>query len=661
MAWLSGWEKRIQIDIDYTKIDAALSNFPVLIHLSTSSGINSDDVSAVFDELTSDGNRKKIAVTESNGTSQCYVEIERWDDANEAAWLWVKVPTVSQSADTTIYLYYDSSQADNTTYVGDVNDAVSANVWDSNFLFVLHLNEDPTGTIYDSTGNSYDFASTGSMVGGDLQDGPIGKAIHFDGSDDALQRTAGTPNVQGDSEITLECWFNLDTVPVSTAYEHFITNENSGNGLGESLRMYGDLLRGYLNIGEARHLERAGALSTLTDYYSALRWKSGEKIALFLDDGKTESASTVSGTLSRSGGNWEVGNWVYQGRPIDGFVDEVRISDIKRTDDWLKASYYSGADNLCDFGSEEIYTVDFSATITGQTSTSQVQLLGGFVDTGIADGAGLGDTIDAAGGSTSATLTDGAGLGDSIVALGPINVELPADQAGMGDSVAAGGTFNNFVTDGAGLSDIINGGLETNHTLSDQAGMGDSTEGLNWTEFLRENQYNYIIKYFCILTGAADGESDLEIPIQAFQARKRDGDPTYLSVTVPGFDLAEEIADRSNGQLVLQMAYFIGDTEQLREEILRVDLENIRTDQGPRNQSLTLSGHRTETFGQQIITLADPVYKYVSDGIRRYRFATPEPYINPGDTAKVGDDEFRVNFITYAISDRYRAMEITEA
>jgi hypothetical protein len=191
--------------------------------------------------------------------------------------------------------------------------------------------------------------------------------------------------------------------------------------------------------------------------------------------------------------------------------------------------------------------------------------------------------------------------------------------------------------------------------------MDDSSDGLNWTEFLRNNQYDYVVKYFCTLTGEADGESDLEIPIQAFQARKRDGDPTYLSVTVPGFDLAEEISDRANGQLVLEMAYFIGGTEQLREEILRVDLENIRTDQGPRNRSLTLSGHRTESFGQQIITLVDPVYKYVSEGLKRYRFATPEPFINPGDTAKVGDDEFRVNYITYSVSDRYRAMEITEA
>ena len=84
-----------------------LSGFPVLVYLSVSSGIGSTDVSAVFDELTSDANRKKIAITTSDGTTQCYVEIERWDDANEKAWLWVKVPSVASGAETDLYLYYD--------------------------------------------------------------------------------------------------------------------------------------------------------------------------------------------------------------------------------------------------------------------------------------------------------------------------------------------------------------------------------------------------------------------------------------------------------------------------------------------------------------------------------------------------------------------------
>jgi len=68
--WLSGWDKRVKLTIDQNDIDAALSDFPILVYLSTSSGRNSDDVSFVFDELASDDNRKKIAVTKSDETTE---------------------------------------------------------------------------------------------------------------------------------------------------------------------------------------------------------------------------------------------------------------------------------------------------------------------------------------------------------------------------------------------------------------------------------------------------------------------------------------------------------------------------------------------------------------------------------------------------------------
>ena len=98
---VSIWANRLKLTIDSSKIDTAdLTDFPVMVHLSAASGIGDADVSAVFDELASDANRKKIAVTTSDGTTQCYVEIEKWDDANEVAWLHVKVPTVAYDADT---------------------------------------------------------------------------------------------------------------------------------------------------------------------------------------------------------------------------------------------------------------------------------------------------------------------------------------------------------------------------------------------------------------------------------------------------------------------------------------------------------------------------------------------------------------------------------
>jgi hypothetical protein len=149
--WLSGWDKRVKMTLDHNDVTSSLSDFPVLIYLSTSSGPASDNVSCVFDELQSDANRKKLAVTTNDGITLCYVEIEKWDTANKQAWLWIKVPSVSNTIDTDLYLYYDRDHAENTAYVDDTGSTSAQNVWDSNFKGVYHLQGDPTSTNWGKT------------------------------------------------------------------------------------------------------------------------------------------------------------------------------------------------------------------------------------------------------------------------------------------------------------------------------------------------------------------------------------------------------------------------------------------------------------------------------------------------------------------------------
>ena len=83
MGWLSGWTKRVKVTIDHTDIDATLSNFPILLYLSSASGRNAEDITFIFDEIGA--NKLKIAITTSDGETQCYAEVEYWDSANEKA------------------------------------------------------------------------------------------------------------------------------------------------------------------------------------------------------------------------------------------------------------------------------------------------------------------------------------------------------------------------------------------------------------------------------------------------------------------------------------------------------------------------------------------------------------------------------------------------
>jgi hypothetical protein len=218
ISWLSGWNHRIKLTIDSSKVDANLSDFPVLVYLSTLSGIGDVDVSCVFDELTSDDNRKKIAVTKSDGTTQCYVEIEKWDDANEQAWLWTKVSgadSVLAASDTILYLYYDVDHADNTTYVGDSGsaggDGPRESVWDANYKMIQHLEESPNDDAqghYDSTSNDNDGTPKNFQdAGGGTTDaiGQVDGADDFAGDDDYVD-CGNDSSLDVTDAITIEAW-----------------------------------------------------------------------------------------------------------------------------------------------------------------------------------------------------------------------------------------------------------------------------------------------------------------------------------------------------------------------------------------------------------------------------------------------------------------------
>lgn len=194
MSWLSDWDKRIKLAIDYTKVESILYNFPVLIKLSSESGITNNDVTDVFYELETNDNRKKIAITTGDGVTQCYVEIEKWDHINEKAVLWIKIPEVSDSTDTILYLYYDNTKSDNSSYVGDTDESVSVNVWNNDYSFVGHMS-----TRYNSVTSVSGISNDGEYV-----TAAVSKGIYIDGgSSESLNCGA----VISGSNYTFESFF----------------------------------------------------------------------------------------------------------------------------------------------------------------------------------------------------------------------------------------------------------------------------------------------------------------------------------------------------------------------------------------------------------------------------------------------------------------------
>lgn len=346
MGWLSGWSNRIKIVMNGADIESALSDFPILIKLSTSSGITGNDVTYVFDELGA--NRLKIAVTTSDGVSQCYVEIEKWDSSNEQAWLWARIPSIPSNVDTDLYLYYDNNQPDNTTWVGDIDSTPARNVWSNNYQLVCHMRDyQDTSHIKDSTSNGY----TGTKKAANqpsVETGKISDAQHFHGNE-----YANLGDIVEPANVTVEAWVyhnvtgNSDDRIVakeygsSTPYVSYNLDVNSF-----ATGKYG------FEIGVSGQLKniRSNTGSTAAEwrYVAGTYDKSYMRIYV---NGVQENYEGFTSDILYSNQPLNVGGDIPRSIEfIDGLIDEIRISSVARSAAWIKASYESERDHLLSFG-----------------------------------------------------------------------------------------------------------------------------------------------------------------------------------------------------------------------------------------------------------------------------------------------------------------------
>ena len=380
MAWLSGgWGKRIEITVSNTNIGSDLTHFPLLLTLGTSVGTGADDVSAIFDELTSDANRLKIAVTKADGTTEIKCEIELWDDANETAFLWVasSALTLSSSGTTTLFIYYDAGHADNTANVGDVASAAGEAVWDSDYVVVAHLSE-TTGTHLDSTSNDND-ESAKSITDQDVA-GQIGGGDNF--LEDHIQfPIAGMVTAEG----TIQVWFEEDT----QLRNDFIFSHRPGG----DTRIYartnsGTLVNRYVAASQTGPSIPAGW------NHVAVSYNGGDWFINFNDATQVVPAATAA--IATIDTHVVIGSYVDlgTGQNLDGNMDELRVSKIQRSDDWLQADWHSATDNLVSYGAEELEpTTDFpldclpgAFVITGAAIAQEVDFIaapGAVVLTGV--------------------------------------------------------------------------------------------------------------------------------------------------------------------------------------------------------------------------------------------------------------------------------------
>jgi len=339
--WVSGYDQRIKLTIDHTKIDNTLTNFPVTVFLTSTQG------EEVFDEFSADEDfdRGQFALGDD---TLLYAEKELFDVSESKGLYHVKIPSISSSVDTDYYFYYDKDADHNTTYIGAIGTTAGENVWDSNFKAVYHMVDNTTSTILDSTSTNND--GTKKDANEPIETvGKVGQGQDFDATNDFIN-CGDDVSLRPSQTLTYECIAYPDATPAGDTvcicgdYElhaRILWNNNDKFKMG-------------LQAGSWAQVETAA--QTKENWYYVAFTYDGNIVKGYLQGTEFDTNSDASGDIDWAGA--DLITYLGSARAgtiqiFPGKLDEFRISSLTRSAAWIKATYNSLWDTLLTYGSEE--------------------------------------------------------------------------------------------------------------------------------------------------------------------------------------------------------------------------------------------------------------------------------------------------------------------
>jgi len=266
-----------------------------------------------------------IFTADSGCTTNLSWEMEKYVAATGEMEAWVKIPSLSYTADTVIYMCYGSSSA--TTFQG----GATGSAWDGNFKGVWHLPNGTTISAADSTGN----ASSPSLVGT-----PTPVAGQIDGAatiwrgggfDNYINLgTDSAANITG-KVISVEVWVKRNN---SAAYGIIFSNSDGSNGYIFSLNNATTLTFTIEGINSLT----IGNLPQDTNWHHLMITSNSTTVTAYID-GVSTTPTETSWAISSSSGSPTLGAANPSSTNNTYTLDEVRISNIARSAGWVSTEY----------------------------------------------------------------------------------------------------------------------------------------------------------------------------------------------------------------------------------------------------------------------------------------------------------------------------------
>lgn len=301
------------------------------------------------------------------GTTQLPCEVVIWETGTDNALVYVKVPSVTTATDTVFYVWYnktgETQPVRTDTYGSD-------NVWDANFVRVLHFNnngaDSTSNNLGVNTNNGVTYSASGGMLKG---------YADFDAGDSLVINDHATIDLT--TGVTIEAGVNPDTVAtnhrvISVKDDHFLNTGRNTYGLillNTSGDVYGGVGDGTNNADSQAGAAGVGswtAIGFAWDTTNRYSWNGTNFSATGTDAITSIQVNTDNLYLGKN-------NDATDPYGFDGKFGYYRLSNIKRSQDWA-ATTVNNVSSPATFSTP-------SAIVAGGAAIRGI-IGGGFIPTG---------------------------------------------------------------------------------------------------------------------------------------------------------------------------------------------------------------------------------------------------------------------------------------
>jgi RHS repeat-associated protein len=273
--------------------------------------------------------------SDAAGHNKLDYEIDSYNGTTGAVAYWVRVPVVSHTNDTALYMWY-----------GNPSIATSqenrAGVWSNGYAGVWHFGTPESGIAADSTANGNNGINHEVLPAA----GIFGSAGTFDGTGNTFLDIPSSTSYKPTSTLTLEAWVNMSGA--ETDNPDIFSLDSSGNGSGgEAYELLEWWIFGVpqavINVNGASYSTLGGPRLQAGQWAHMVAAYDGQQLTIY-ENGIATSELYAPGVINYGNSkDLDIGTYSPYATPTGwsfaGLMDEARISTMARSADWIAAQY----------------------------------------------------------------------------------------------------------------------------------------------------------------------------------------------------------------------------------------------------------------------------------------------------------------------------------